>query len=109
MNYDANSAGQLSELEEWVMRRSFNDIARKLVWGTVAMGVFCSLVSGAQAKIIEQRVEYKDGDHILEGWVVRDSAKSGIQPGVLVVHEWMGIVDHTKAQAQKLAKLGYVA
>ena len=30
-------------------------------------------------------------------------------PGVLVLHDWFGVVDHVKVRAQMLARLGYVA
>jgi dienelactone hydrolase len=54
-------------------------------------------------------VEYRDGDQLLEGYLAWDESKSGRRPGVLVVHEWTGIGEHTRAQAERLAKLGYVA
>ncbi|HEX4925519.1 MAG TPA: dienelactone hydrolase family protein [Bdellovibrionales bacterium] len=63
----------------------------------------------AHAKVVEQRIEYKDGDQVLEGWLYRDDAKKGVLPGVIVVHEWMGVVEHTKSQGRKLAELGYAA
>ena len=54
-------------------------------------------------------VEYRDGDQVLEGYLAWDDSKPGARPGVLVVHEWMGITEHTRAQVERFAKLGYVA
>lgn len=54
-------------------------------------------------------VGYRDGDQLLEGYFAWDEAKSGRRPGVLVVHEWTGINDHTRAVTERLAKLGYAA
>jgi dienelactone hydrolase len=54
-------------------------------------------------------VEYKDGQTVLEGYLAYDDALSSLRPGVVVVHEWMGLGDHVKNNAQRLAGLGYVA
>jgi len=61
------------------------------------------------AKIVTQTVEYKQGDTTLEGYLAYDDAISGKRPGVLVVHQWMGLTDYEKHRAEQLAQLGYVA
>jgi dienelactone hydrolase len=63
----------------------------------------------ASAKIVTKSVEYKDGDTTLEGFLVYDDAGTGARPGVLVVHQWMGLTDYEKHRAEMLAQLGYVA
>lgn len=65
--------------------------------------------AGAQAAIRSQTVEYKEGDAMLEGYLVYDDASSSKRPGVLVVHEWWGLNDFIKGRADQLAQLGYVA
>ena len=62
-----------------------------------------------QAKIVTQTVEYKQGDATLEGYLAYDDAISGKRPGVLVVHQWLGLTDYEKHRAEMLAQLGYVA
>ena len=62
-----------------------------------------------QAKIVTQTVEYHQGDTTLEGFVAYDDATTGQRPGVLVVHQWMGLTDYEKHRAEQLAALGYVA
>jgi dienelactone hydrolase len=76
--------------------------------------IFCMLVSGlltssAYAKIQSKAIEYKDGDAVLEGYLVYDDASNEKRPGVLVVHEWMGLGAYEKGRAEQLATLGYVA
>lgn len=67
-------------------------------------------ISHVQAEIKTRVVEYKDGDVSLEGFVAWDSEKvsTGV-PGVLVVHQWLGLTDYEKSRCEQLAKLGYVA
>src|ERR1019366_174774 len=61
------------------------------------------------AKLVTEPVEYKQGDATLEGYLVYDDAISGKRPGVLVVHQWLGLTDYEKHRAEQLASLGYVA
>jgi dienelactone hydrolase len=68
--------------------------------------------SVARAEIKTQAIEYKDGDVVLEGFLVFDDAvatKSKLAPGVVVYPEWWGTNDYPKMRAKKLAQLGYVA
>ncbi len=62
-----------------------------------------------RAAIHTETVEYKQGDATLEGFVAYDDAIQGKRPGVLVVHQWMGLTDYEKHRAEMLARLGYVA
>src|ERR1017187_7597816 len=61
------------------------------------------------AKPVNGTVEYKQGDATLEGYLVYDDAITGARPGVLVVHQWLGLTDYEKHRAEQLASLGYVA
>jgi dienelactone hydrolase len=61
------------------------------------------------AAIQTKTIEYKQGDATLEGVLVWDDAVSGKRPGVLIVHQWLGITDYEKRRAKMLAELGYVA
>ena len=63
----------------------------------------------SQAAIQSKTIEYKQGDTTLEGILVWDDAVKGARPGVLVVHQWMGLTDYEKHRAEMLAQLGYVA
>ena len=71
-----------------------------------------SLALGAlslHAAIQSKTIEYKQGDATLEGVLVWDDAVSGPRPGVLIVHQWLGLTDYEKHRAEQLAQLGYVA
>lgn len=61
------------------------------------------------AAIKSEIIEYKEGDTTLEGYLVYDDAKKGKLPGVVVVHNWLGLTDETKSKANQMAELGYVA
>ncbi|HTJ00901.1 MAG TPA: dienelactone hydrolase family protein [Dongiaceae bacterium] len=70
------------------------------------------LMAGAltvSAAIQSKTIEYQQGEATLEGVLVWDDAVSGPRPGVLVVHQWMGLTDYEKHRAEMLAQLGYVA
>jgi dienelactone hydrolase len=71
-----------------------------------------AIVAGAgtlQAAIQSKTIDYQQGDTTLEGVLVWDDAVSGPRPGVLVVHQWLGLTDYEKHRAEMLAGLGYVA
>jgi dienelactone hydrolase len=68
-----------------------------------------ALLSPAFAEIKTAPVSYKDGDIELEGFVAYDDVKTGLRPGVLVIHDWTGVQDYTKMRTKQLAELGYVA
>lgn len=67
----------------------------------------CAFASSAAVQT--KTVEYKQGDTTLEGVLVYDDAVKTKRPGVLIVHQWMGITDYEKKRAEMLAQLGYVA
>ena len=76
---------------------------------TAAVAVLLCCTALAPAAITSEPVEYADGTQKLEGFAVYDDAVSGKRPGVVVVHQWMGITDHERMMARRLAELGYVA
>ncbi len=77
------------------------------LWLAAAAAV--SVCGDARAAIETRTVEYRHGDTVLEGYLAYDDATKGDRPGVLVVHAWMGLDDHARDSARKLAKLGYTA
>ena len=79
------------------------------------MKVSLALVAGlafaltAKAGVKTEVVEYRQGDAVLQGYLCYDESVTGKRPGVLVIHDWMGVSDETKMRAHMLAELGYVA
>ncbi len=70
----------------------------------------CGFALPAAAEVQTQVVTYQDGDVTLEGYAAYDPDQvTGKAPGVLVVHQWMGLTDYEKLRCRQLAELGYVA
>jgi dienelactone hydrolase len=75
----------------------------------MALSVALLIAAVAEGALKTQVIEYKDGDVTCEGYLTYDDATSDARPGVLVVHEWMGLGPYSKMRADKLAQMGYVA
>ena len=67
------------------------------------------IATAAVAEVKTKVVEYRDGDVVLEGFLAWDDAVKGARPGVLIVHQWLGVTDNERMRAERLAALGYVA
>lgn len=78
---------------------------KRLILATLAL--LCALT--ATAAIQTKTIEYRQGDTTLAGVLVWDDAVKSPRPGVLVVHQWMGVTEYEKHRAEMLARLGYVA
>jgi dienelactone hydrolase len=52
---------------------------------------------------------YPHEEVTLEGYLAEPKGVEGKRPGVLVVPDWMGVSDHYRRVADKLADMGYVA
>lgn len=76
---------------------------------TLIVGLVATFAVAARADLRTEMIEYKQGDVDLAGYLSYDNATKGKRPGVLVVHDWMGVGDYPKMRADMLAKLGYVA
>src|SRR5215472_1546289 len=64
--------------------------------------------ASAQAALKTQWLDYKQGDAALSGYLVYDDAVQGKRPGVLMIHDRSGFSEGTLADAEMIAKLGYV-
>jgi dienelactone hydrolase len=81
--------------------------AMKNLLAISALTTACAVSAGA--KIVTKTIAYEQGGVPLEGFVAYDDAITGKRPGVLVVHQWLGLTDYEKHRAEMLAQLGYVA
>lgn len=77
--------------------------------GAAALMMSAIFSTTAFAAIKTKVIEYKQGDTVLEGYLAYDDALPGRRPGVLVVHDWMGVGPSTKGRVEQLAGLGYAA
>ena len=66
------------------------------------------LAGAGQAAVRTEVVKYPSGNETVYAYLaLPDSA--GRHPAIIVIHEWWGLNDWVKEQAQKFAGLGYVA
>ena len=77
------------------------------------MVVLCLIATlapaAARAEVKTETIEYEQGGVTLEGVLAWDDATTEKRPGVLVVHDWMGVGPFVVGQAERLARQGYVA
>ena len=74
-----------------------------LALGILAFGL--ALRAGAPKT---ETVSYKSGDETVSGYLALPDG-AGKHPAIIVIHEWWGLNDWVKEQAQKYAAQGYVA
>lgn len=74
------------------------------------LALACAGAIPTRAAVRSTAVAYEQGGVALEGWLSVDEASPGKKPGVLVVHDWMGLgTRFARDRAEDLARLGYVA
>jgi dienelactone hydrolase len=62
-----------------------------------------------RAALQTRTIDYTQDGVTLEGYLAYDDSFTGARPGVLVVHQWLGLTKYEKHRAEMLAQLGYVA
>ena len=65
-------------------------------------------VAPAMSELKNRLVDYKQGDAELQGYMAWDDSFAGKRPAVLLIHRRDGMSDLTRANADAIAKLGYV-
>jgi dienelactone hydrolase len=73
------------------------------------IGLLGLAAADTEAKVVNKTVEYEHEGTVLEGYLAWDDAVTGPRPGILIVHQWMGLSDNERMRADMLAELGYVA
>lgn len=80
---------------------------KPLLWsGTITLAL---LAGPAMAELKTETVEYEVDGTTFTGHMAYDDDFEGKRPGLLVVHEWWGLNEFARDQAEKLAALGYTA
>ena len=74
---------------------------KKLLY--ITLSVFFTYVVHSQIKTID----YKDGTQLLSGVTLSPQKPLKNNPGILILPAWMGVDDHAKDSASRLAALGY--
>jgi dienelactone hydrolase len=67
-----------------------------------------AMAVSTDAAIKTEVIEYKQADAVLEGVLVYDDELAAAVPGIVMVHDWMGISEFTVERAKRVAQLGYV-
>lgn len=80
-------------------------MTRKLLLGIAML----FLASSAIAAIKTQAVEYSSNGTVMEGYLAYDDSSLAPRPGILIVHDWMGLGPFSQEKALRLAKQGYIA
>lgn len=57
----------------------------------------------------KKEVSYRIGEKEFKGYIAHAKNVEGKRPGIIVVHEWWGQNEFARAQADKLAQMGYTA
>ena len=71
--------------------------------------LLASVPTSAGARIETADVDYRLDGSALQGYLAVDSASTERRPGVLLVHDWLGVAGYMQVRARMLARLGYVA
>lgn len=68
-----------------------------------------ALAFPAAAEVVIDTVTYEHDGVRLQGVLAYDDAIDGPRPGVLIMHQWMGLTDYEVMRARMLAELGFTA
>ena len=80
----------------------------KILLALTAVALFTCAGATAMEKPKTETVQFKSGDQTLSGFLAVPD-KDGKHPAMIVIHEWWGLNDWVKEQAEKLAAEGYVS
>jgi dienelactone hydrolase len=75
---------------------------------SILIAAMLAAATVASAAVQTREVEYTQDGTKLHGFLAWDDAVKGKRPGVLVVHEWWGMNEHSRHQAKRLAQAGFV-
>lgn len=76
---------------------------------TLFVVLLALFTADASAAIVETPVVYEHDGVTFEGFLAHDATIDGPVPGILIVHQWMGLSGNERMRARMLAEMGYVA
>ncbi len=76
------------------------------LFAAAAVGILSA--STAHAALVRKTVDYVAGDTKMTGVLIFDDAAKSIQPGLVLVPNWMGINEPNLKQAEHVAGMGYI-
>jgi carboxymethylenebutenolidase len=83
-------------------------LALRLLFAFILLAVLTGAFMVHAAAPKTETVQFKSGNDTVSGFLALPDAP-GPHAAVIVIHEWWGLNDWVKEQAEKLASLGYVA
>jgi carboxymethylenebutenolidase len=83
-------------------------VHRNIVLMILLSFVLSGIANIAAAAVKTETVSYRSGDETVSSYLALPDG-SGKHPAILVIHEWWGLNDWVKEQAQRFAAQGYVA
>lgn len=89
----------------WIRRRAVPRASAALAF-TAAAGI--ALLTAAPSPARAGMVYFTEGTSRMQAYLALPKGE-GTHPALIVVHEWWGLVDWVKQQADSLAKHGYIA
>lgn len=95
-------------------RRKNRPLGRAVSWLCGSVGLLAAFGSQradalAAEGVVSEKYNYQVDNVKFEGLLTRPPSKQSIRGGVLIVHNWMGVSAETQKQAERFAKLGFVA
>lgn len=69
---------------------------------------FATTLTAQALELKTQNEEYGSSDKKFVGYLSQPKNISKYTPAILIVHNWMGLTDETKKQADRFAQLGYI-
>jgi carboxymethylenebutenolidase len=81
---------------------------RQLLFAASLLAVSTTVLLWGAATPKAETVSYKSGEETVSGYLAVPEG-GGKHPAIVVIHEWWGLNDWVKEQAQKYAEQGYVA
>lgn len=81
---------------------------KKSIGSLALLALLTTGLAPAHAAVKTRDFEYTQGETTLVGHLAWDDEVKARRPGILVVHEWWGLNEHARKQADRLAQAGYV-
>ncbi len=70
--------------------------------------VFSLPAHAAETEIVKKEIIYSKQGTQFQGFVLSAKAKKKGSPGILMIHNWLGVTAETVRQAERFAQLGYI-
>src|SRR5260221_2815915 len=102
--FRAPGCGKVSEPFSW----EGSNMKRKILLPILALGILAFGLALRAGGPKTETVSYKSGDEMVSAYLALPDG-AGKHPAIVVIHEWWGLNDWVKEQAQKYAAQGYVA